>query len=68
MDLIVYCGILFMLGVIRVNKTREVSDTVGITDTGGTTTVDCDLPIGQNLALLREPGAYTIILQELGLG
>jgi hypothetical protein len=66
MDLFVYCGILVILGIIRVNQTKTVSESVGITQTGGTI-VDCDLPIGSNLSLIREPGAYTIILEELGL-
>lgn len=67
MDLIVYCGILFLIGVVRVGRTSSVPDSVGIVSTGGTTTIDCDLPIGSNLRLIREPNAYTIILEELGL-
>lgn len=68
MDLVIYCGLLLILGFVRVSKTSSVPESVGITDTGGTTTVDCELPIGQNLALTRELEAYTIILKELGLG
>lgn len=67
MDLILYCGVLLLIGLIRVGKTSSVPDSVGIVSTGGTTTIDCDLPIGSNLSLIREPNAYTIILEELGL-
>lgn len=67
MDLIVYCGILLMLGVVRVNKTSSVPDSVGVAGNVGTTTADCELPIGQNLELIKEPEAYTIILKEFGL-
>lgn len=56
-----------MVGFIRVGKTQSVPDSVGIVSTGGTTTIDCELPVGQNLSLMKEPGAYTIILEELGL-
>lgn len=68
MDLIVYCAVLLVLGLARVRATRDVSDSVGIVETGGTITVNCELPIGQNLALIKEPYAYTIIIKELGLG
>lgn len=67
MDLLIYCGVLLVLGMTRVGKTRDVSDSVGIASTGGTTTIDCELPIGSNLGLIRERDAYTIILQQLGL-
>lgn len=67
MDLIIYCFIILVVGMIRVGKTREVPDSVGITNNGSTSTVNCELPIGGNLALIKEPGAYTIILEELGL-
>ena len=67
MDLILYCGVLLLLGIIRVNQTRTVSESDGIVSATGTTTVNCDLPIGSNLSLIRESGAYTIILEELGL-
>lgn len=67
MDLFIYCGIILVLGITRVNQTRHVSDSVGIVDIGTTTTIDCELPIAQNLGLVREYGAYTLILEELGL-
>lgn len=67
MDLIVYCCILALVGIVRVGKTQDVPESVGIVSSGATTTVDCELPVGQNLALIKEHGAYTIILEELGL-
>lgn len=67
MDLIVYCSILAIVGFIRVGSTQHVSESAGIVSSSGTDTIDCDLPVGSNLALLKEPGAYTIILEELGL-
>lgn len=67
MDLIVYCAALALIGFIRVSKTQNIPESVGIIDTGATSTISCELPIGSNLALIREPGAYNIILEELGL-
>ena len=65
MDLFVYLGILVFFGLSRVNATSNVSDEVTIADT--TTVPVCDLPIGNNLQMYRELGAYTLILRELGL-
>lgn len=66
MDLFAYCAILGIVGFIKISKTKNVSDEVGIT--GSQTVVQTvDLPVGANLRLLREPGAYTAILRELGL-
>ena len=66
MDLIVYVIVLAILGAVRVRGTVNVSDSVGIVDTGTTTLVN-DLPIGDNLMMYKEPNAYTFILYELGL-
>lgn len=67
MDLIIYCGVLAILGIVRIGRTQDVPESVGITSSGETTTINCELPIGSNLGLIKEPGAYTIILEELGL-
>ncbi len=69
MDLIIYMLILLMVGFTRVNRTASISEDEGIADTGVTVvqTAYEDLPIGQNLGLLKEEGAYTLILEELGL-
>ncbi|MBR3598675.1 MAG: hypothetical protein IKL53_02230 [Lachnospiraceae bacterium] len=67
MDFIVYLILIGLIGFGRVTQTREVSDSVGIVDNGITTTIDCELPIAQNLAMVKEPDAYTLILEELGL-
>ena len=67
MDAIIYIIILYIIGMYRKGSTMAVSETEGIVSTGGTTTVNCELPYGQNLALYKEQGAYTLILQELGL-
>ena len=66
MDLILYIIVLAIIGFLRVRGTQDVPDTVGIIETGGTTLVS-DLPIGDNLTLMREQNAYTFILYELGL-
>ena len=66
MDLLVYCAILLIAGFMRVSKTSSVSDEVNITGTTGIVE-SCDLPYGNNYQLLKEPGAYTYILRELGL-
>lgn len=68
MDLLVYTLILVAVGFIKMNK-KSVSLP---TPSGGTniemgTTVDVDIPIGNNLRLMREPEAYTLILQQFGL-
>lgn len=67
MDLLIYCLLLFVLGTIRVNKTRNVSELDGIVATTGTTTAECSLPVAENFHLIKEQGAYTLILMELGL-
>lgn len=67
MDLIIYCIILAAIGVMRITSTRDVPDSVGITDSCSTTTINCELPVAQNLELKREENAFTIILEQLGL-
>jgi hypothetical protein len=69
MDLIIYCVIIALVGFMRIGQTAQVSDDEGIVDTGVTTISPAyeELPIGQNLALKKEVGAYTLILEELGL-
>ena len=67
MDLIVYCLFIGLVGLIRVNSTKSVPQSAGITDMGMTSTIDCELPVASNLALNIEYGAYTLILEELGL-
>lgn len=68
MDLLVYMAVIVIVGFLRVGTTARVSDDVGIVDTGATVIMASeDLPIGQNLALLKEAGAYTLILEDLGL-
>lgn len=65
MDLLIYCGILLIIGLIKVNATASVSDDVGVADVSVVEV--SDLPVGSNLMLKREIGAYTLILHELGL-
>lgn len=67
MDLLIYCIILSVVGFLRIASTKSVPDSVGITDAGVTTTIDCELPVAQNLELIKEENAYTIILEQLGL-
>lgn len=67
MDLIVYCIIVAVVGMLRVNGTKNVPESMGVTGVGVTTTADCELPIAENLALEKEFSAYTLILEELGL-
>lgn len=67
MDLLLYCLILFIAGTVRVNKTKNISELDGIVASVGTTTAECSLPVAENLHLIKEQGAYTLILMELGL-
>lgn len=68
MDLILYVLILIVIGFIRVSKTQDISDDVGIVNTGATVSrFSNDLPVASNLQLVKEDGAYTLILEELGL-
>ena len=68
MDLILYVLILIVIGFIRVSKTQNISDDVGIVNTGATVSrFSNDLPVASNLQLAKEDGAYTLILEELGL-
>ncbi len=67
MDLIIYCAVLFMLGMMRVSKTKDVDDSIGIVETGETSTVNCELPVASNLQLIRDRDAFTIILKEFDL-
>lgn len=68
MDLILYVLILIVIGFIRVSKTQNISDDVGIVSTGETVSrFSNDLPVASNLQLAKEDGAYTLILEELGL-
>lgn len=66
MDLFIYAIVLVVLGWLRVNSTSSVADECGIVDRG-VPQVEYDLPIGNNLHLYKETGAYTLILRELGL-
>lgn len=67
MDLIIYCVVLALIGFLRVGQTSNISNDESIVETGATVSVDYDIPVGQNLAMLKESGAYTLILEELGL-
>lgn len=67
MDLLLYCILIGIVGLIRVGSTRNVPDSAGITDIGVTSTVDCELPVASNMTHTIEYGAYTLILEELGL-
>lgn len=67
MDAIVYGLIIGLVGLIRMSQTKNIPESAGITDIGITSTVDCELPVASNLSLTMEYGAYTLILEELGL-
>lgn len=67
MDCLIYAAILLIIGFIRMNATQNVSDSVGIVDNGITTTIDCELPYSSNYELIKESGAFTLILEDLGL-
>lgn len=69
MDLTIYMLCLIVIGFIRVGHTGHISEDQGIVDSGVTTVEGSyeDIPIGQNLGLKKEFGAYTLILEELGL-
>lgn len=67
MDFLLYIIALVIIGFVRMNSTKNVADSIGIVSTGATVTVDCDLPYSSNYELIKEPGAFTLILEELGL-
>lgn len=67
MDILIYCAVIATIGFLRVSGTSQVADTVGIVNTGATVTADCDLPVASNLELIKEDGAFTLILEEFGL-
>lgn len=72
MDLFAYLLIILVIGVARVNTTKNVSDEVGVvSESIIATNVDMseieELPLAQNLALIKEPDAYKYILYDLGL-
>ena len=68
MDLVLYICIILIVGFMRVSKTQYISDDIGIIDTGATVSrFSEDIPLASNLKLEKEQGAYTLILEELGL-
>lgn len=67
MDVLIYTILLIVLGLHRFNQTKDVSETVGIVETGVTVTSDCELPVASNLGLIKEAGAYTLILDQFNL-
>lgn len=68
MDVLIYIILIVVLGLYRFNQTKDVSETIGIVETGATVTSNCELPVASNLGLVREAGAYTLILDQFNLG
>lgn len=66
MDLLIYCVALFIIGFARINKTSNVQNEPMIVSES-MIPVDTSIPVGNNLGLVKIPGAYTAILKELGL-
>ena len=66
MDVIIYIIIVAVLGIIKMRQTIDVEDT-GCVVESTVTVPQSDLPYASNLELKREYGAYTLILEELGL-
>lgn len=72
MDLIFYSLILLSLGSYKMMSKKKQTGGIqifapGESFTEGTIQVAADIPIGNNLRLYREQGAYTLILQQFGL-
>lgn len=67
MDAIIYIVMIIVLGLYRFGQTKNVSESIGIVETGATVTCDCELPVASNLGLVREAGAYTLILDQFDL-
>ena len=67
MDALLYIVLVLGLGIYRIyfpaKNVTEVSNSTVIDHE----VVEDELPIGSNLALKREPDAFTFILKELGL-
>ena len=66
MDLLIYGVVLCTIGYMRMKQTSNVSDSQGIVSTGSPV-IEVALPVGDNKGMYREYGAFTLILEELGL-
>lgn len=71
MDVFVYIFIIAVLGFIKINNSPQETTSVEAVETivedGKVNEVDDSIPVASNLTLKKEDGAYTLILEELGL-
>lgn len=70
MDLIVYIVIITVFGFMRMSAKQTVQEQYSIIGDGITVDSEVtsgDLKVGNNLRLLRDKNAFTLILEELGL-
>lgn len=68
MDLIAYLAVLAMYSVIKLHKNIDIDMPVQNSITGMVQSIPTsDLPLSSNLMLIKEEGAFTLILEELGL-
>lgn len=70
MDLIIYVIVITVFGFIRMNAKQTVQEQYSIIGDGITVDTEVtasELKIGNNLRLLRDKNAFTLILEELGL-
>ena len=69
MDLIIYTLIILSIGFYKMVRSKNEPEivTLASSDTFTGSTVQVDIPIGNNLRLYKEPDAYTLILQQFGL-
>lgn len=70
MDLILYVVVISVFGFMRMSAKQTVQEQYSIIGDG--VTVDSqvtagELKVGNNLRLLRDKNAFTLILEELGL-
>lgn len=68
MDFLIYLGILFVIGMYRVNATKNIPDDVSISMSQQQVVEMSDLPVAENLQLVRDPNAFMYIVRQLGLG
>lgn len=68
MDFIVYLAIISVMCLLKMHAPIEDAMPLDVTpETYTSAVVSHDISIGNNYQLYREPGAYTLILEEFNL-
>lgn len=69
MDLAIYLIFVFLIGIFKIVRTKDVPDCYSYVPVGAVEQeiIPENLIISSNLELLKIPGAYHYILKDLGL-